>query len=182
MKQNEQKGRVVSYAFTVLAVSFVLSFFVLIGYYNYLMIAPYVVPMLMALLVAMPLAFIRDAFIASIESADHSLGFTQRPLISLLCAIFIPLVSILVGVGTSTYAMTFFCSHFVPFSDLTSPLLSPVYPTNLWCFGFSVDCAEFLCCGVGLAFESRVFDNGRGDCLPLGDCTVPDVLFDQVLL
>lgn len=101
-KKNEQKGRVVSYAFTVLAVGFVLSFFLSIGYYNYLMIAPYVVPMLMALLVAMPLAFIRDAFIASIASAEHSLGFSQRPLLSNLCAIIVPLVSILIGAGTST--------------------------------------------------------------------------------
>jgi predicted PurR-regulated permease PerM len=100
---NEQKGRVVSIAFTVIAVGIVIAFVTLVGYYNYLMIAPYIVPMLMALLVAMPLAYIRDAFIGTIESVEGFLGLDQRPVISVLCALTVPIASGLIGVGTLVY-------------------------------------------------------------------------------
>lgn len=104
-----------NYAFTVLAVGIVLYVFLLVAYYNYLMIADYIIPMLMALLVAMPLSYIRDAFIASVESAEHKLGFDQRPILSLLTAIFVPVLSVGIGVVTSAYSQ--FAAQLVSFSS-----------------------------------------------------------------
>lgn len=87
----------------MLAVGIVIYVFIMVAYYNYLMVAEYIIPMLMALLVAMPLAYIRDAFIASIESAEHKLGFDRRPILSTLTAIFVPFIAIGIGVITSTF-------------------------------------------------------------------------------
>lgn len=105
-----------NYAFTVLAVGIVIYVFIMVGYYNYLMISDYIVPMLMALLLAMPLALIRDAFIASIESAEHKLGFDQRPVLAILTAIFVPTLCVGIGVVTSAHSHSFVAFHFQRFS------------------------------------------------------------------
>lgn len=179
-------------AFLVLAVGLVVAFFVMIAYYNYIMIAPYIVPLLMAFLVAMPLAFIRDAFIGAIESAEISLGLSKRPLVSLLAAAFVPLISVGVGVVTSTYSDTqslresraaFFVRFSVyPLAHPALAILSSIHPPALWCAGVPPPRALLLQRGARVEEQSRVSHYYCRHCLLACHCSVPSVLPDQELL